>query len=236
MSPCHKVKESLAATIAILADIKTGDIVIDPMVGGGSLLLQAIELQKTRCFVIGSDVEPRPATLARENLASGTADRAGGGGNAALSRSPFDVLFADVRAAPVLREASVDVCISDLPFGKRCLGREALPRLYAQLVTYLARVLMPGTGRAVLMTGDLHLLLGPAGATPFWDPVADSDKTFVRHGPGGWAAIVVMRRSTAPFSHSRRTRIRENRCLRCGGLGHFKRLCPVRPSDVKTPG
>ena len=120
---CHKVKESLAATIAILADIKTGDIVIDPMVGGGSLLLQAIELQNTRCFVIGSDVEPRPATLARENLAIGTADRAGGGGIAAMSRSPFDVLFADVRAPPVLREASVDVCVSDLPFGKRCLVR-----------------------------------------------------------------------------------------------------------------
>lgn len=168
-----------------------------------------------------------PAALARENLASGTPDRAGGRKNTALSRSPFDVMFADVRTAPVLREASVDVCVSDLPFGKRCLGRDALPRLYAKLITFLARVLRPGTGRAVLMTGELHLLLGPAGTTPFWEPVTESDKTFVRHGPGGWAAIVVMRRSVVAFCHSRRARIRENRCLQCGGLGHYKRDCPA---------
>jgi len=206
-----QVRESLASTMAILADIKTGDIVIDPMVGGGSLLLQAIELRGVRCFAIGSDLHKTPARLAKGNLASGTAGRVGcttaaaDVGPASHSRSPFDVMFADVRTISVLREASVDVCISDLPFGKRCLERAQLPRLYAQLLAHLARVLVPATGRAVLMTGALHLLLGPLSTSTLWEPVAESDKSFVRHGPGsGWCSVVVLRRSGVAFKQSSR--------------------------------
>lgn len=211
------MRESLAATIAILADIKTGDIVIDPMVGGGSLLLQAMELRGVRCFAIGSDLQKNPARLAKENLTSGTAGRVGcasadeaGSVAASRSRSPFDVMFADVKTTSVFREASVDVCISDLPFGKRCLEPAQLPRLYAQLLSHLARVLVPGTGRAVLMTGALHLLLGPLSTSQFWEPVVDSDKSFVRHGPGsGWCSVVVLRRSAVAFKQSSRTRSQE---------------------------
>ena len=103
-----------------------------------------------------------------------------------------------------LRAATVDVAVSDLPFGKRCLGVDELPRLYARLLSYLARVLVPGTGRAVLMTGQMHLVLGPAGNTPFWEAVTEVDKLMVRHGPGkGWVTIVVLRRTKTEFAFSR---------------------------------
>lgn len=86
------------ASIALLADVKPGDVVLDPMLGGGSLLLQAIELPK-RCFAIGGDIMPAPVALASANLAAGSM---GWGhelrrADTAARSSPTDVMVADVR-------------------------------------------------------------------------------------------------------------------------------------------
>ncbi len=219
MPSAMSVRESIAAAIARMARVQCGDVVLDPMVGSGSLLVQATEIVPRCGAVIGADIHP--VARARANLCAGSQGFGKIERNDACSnRTAFDVLCADVRRQ-TFRDASIDCVICDLPFGKRCMQRDEIPSLYSRLLGELARVLRPGTGRGVLMTGDAHLILSAMHA-PFWEPVqTNRDRLFVRHGPSsgpgsGWISVIVVRRSVVPFQRSRRARKRSGKCLQCG--------------------
>ena len=52
----------------------------------------------------------------------------------------------------LLRDNSVDVIISDLPFGKRSGSKADNRVLYPRTLNAMARLVKPATGRAVLLT------------------------------------------------------------------------------------
>eukprot|EP00957_Ditylum_brightwellii_P198084 15091327-Ditylum_brightwellii.AAC.1 len=52
-----------------------------------------------------------------------------------------------------LRDSSVDVIVSDLPFGQRCLSTHRLSLLVPLMMYECARVLREGSGRMVLLCG-----------------------------------------------------------------------------------
>ena len=65
-----------------------------------------------------------------------------------------DVIQWDVVNAGCLRDNSVDVVISDLPFGRRSGSKADNRKLYPDTLLSLARLVRPNTGRAVLLTQD----------------------------------------------------------------------------------
>jgi tRNA G10 N-methylase Trm11 len=64
------------------------------------------------------------------------------------------VMHADCAVLPV-RDASVDVLVCDLPFGKQHGTVEGNKELYPRVLSEAARVVRPG-GRAVLLTSDTN--------------------------------------------------------------------------------
>ena len=67
---------------------------------------------------------------------------------------PTDVIQWDVVKAGCFKDNSVDVVISDLPFGRRSGSKFDNKKLYPDTLLSLARLVRPQTGRAVLLTQD----------------------------------------------------------------------------------
>ena len=61
------VRQSISAALIQMAAIRPGDLVLDPMVGGGSLAVEATESPHSGC-VLGGEISPDPARLASANL------------------------------------------------------------------------------------------------------------------------------------------------------------------------
>ena len=71
---------------------------------------------------------------------------------------PIDVAYWDATRLP-LRDQSVDIVISDLPFGKRLGNKIDNRSLYFNALRELARVTKIKTGRAVLLTHDRNSMI-----------------------------------------------------------------------------
>ncbi|XP_051562637.1 THUMP domain-containing protein 3 isoform X1 [Myxocyprinus asiaticus] len=66
---------------------------------------------------------------------------------------PIDIVQWDLCNLP-MRSSSVDIIITDLPFGKRMGSKKKNWELYPLCLREMARVCKPGTGKAVLLTQD----------------------------------------------------------------------------------
>ncbi|KAH6921800.1 hypothetical protein HPB50_004999 [Hyalomma asiaticum] len=181
----HFGPTSLRCTIAYnmlrLCDLKPSDIVCDPMVGGGSIPLEGCVNWPQTMFICG-DNHPLAVQRSYDNLSALNEKRAKASPEArhVFTTTPWrvtllwhcssgqlcmDVCQWNVCALP-LRTASVDVFITDLPFGKRMGSRPDNRVLYPKLLHELARAARPRTGRAVLLTQDkksLSLAVGRQG-------------------------------------------------------------------------
>ncbi|CAK9826149.1 tRNA (guanine(6)-N2)-methyltransferase THUMP3 [Anthophora retusa] len=123
-----------------LAHPNPGDIIIDPMCGGGSIPIEAV-LAYSHAYVIGGDIHPKAILRAKSNF------------DASSIASKIDLLHWNVTQLP-LKDSLVDIVVADMPFGKRS-GRMTDNRiLYKEFLTELGRVMKPLKGRAVLLTYD----------------------------------------------------------------------------------
>ncbi|KAK3258519.1 hypothetical protein CYMTET_32441 [Cymbomonas tetramitiformis] len=129
----------IAWALGRAADIGPGDVVLDPMCGRGLILLESAR-QWSQGMYIGVDIDRAQLQDARENSAQ------------ARIGSAVTWMHGDCTALP-LRDASVDVVICDLPFGKMHGSVEGNVVLYPKMLDEAARVVKPG-GRAVLLTSD----------------------------------------------------------------------------------
>jgi SAM-dependent methyltransferase len=139
----------IAAVLVRLAKIEPGQSVLDPFCGAGTLLVLAGEMAAPG-RLLGLDVHREWLPMAAANLR----DR---GLSAALAR-------ADARRLPVASGA-VDRVVANLPFGKRVGSHKINTGLYPAALAEIARVL-PGRGRAVLLTDDKRLLRETVQRTP----------------------------------------------------------------------
>ena len=140
----HFGPTTLRATICYnllrLAHPNPGDIITDPMCGGGSIPIEAT-LVYTKSYVIGGDNHPKAIDRTKSNVDTCT------------TKSKIDLVHWNVQQLP-LKDSCVDIVITDMPFGKRS-GRMIDNRiLYKQFLVELGRVVKPSTGRAVLLTYD----------------------------------------------------------------------------------
>ncbi|XP_035883784.1 THUMP domain-containing protein 2 isoform X2 [Phyllostomus discolor] len=131
------LRSTVAWAMASVAEIKAGALVLDPMCGLGTILLEAAK-EWPDAHYVGADVSDAQLRGARDNLkAAGLEDK-------------IALLQVSVVELPLPSE-SVDVIISDIPFGKKFkLGKDI-----KSILREMERVLHAG-GTVVLLLSEAH--------------------------------------------------------------------------------
>ncbi|XP_046582271.1 THUMP domain-containing protein 2-like isoform X2 [Haliotis rubra] len=140
------LRSTVAWIMAHLADIQTGDVVLDPMCGKASILVEAVQdLLINKAHYMGFDISDGQLDHALENRMSA--------GTQLLDLGAASVLYLPVR------DQSVDKIVCDAPFGYKHTMEMKLDLFYPMLIHQIARVLRVG-GTAVVMTScDLKATL-----------------------------------------------------------------------------
>lgn len=134
------LRATICAGLLRYANIQPGDVVIDPMCGGGSIPIEGC-LSYPEAFNFGGEIHDKAM------------ERCAGNAKAISKNGATDFVKWDVTKIP-LRDNSVDVFVTDLPFGKRSGSKSDNRVLYPKILNSMARVVRPTSGRAVLLTQD----------------------------------------------------------------------------------
>uniref|UniRef100_A0A2K6LEW7 U6 snRNA (guanine-N(2))-methyltransferase THUMPD2 n=1 Tax=Rhinopithecus bieti TaxID=61621 RepID=A0A2K6LEW7_RHIBE len=132
------LRSTIAWAMASLADIKAGAFVLDPMCGLGTILLEAAK-EWPDVYYVGADVSDSQLLGTWDNLkAAGLEDK-------------IELLKLSVIELPLPSE-SVDIIISDIPFGKKFkLGKDI-----KSILQEMERVLHVGGTIVLLLSEDHH--------------------------------------------------------------------------------
>ncbi|XP_019503388.1 PREDICTED: THUMP domain-containing protein 2 isoform X2 [Hipposideros armiger] len=131
------LRSTIAWAMASVAEIKAGMFVLDPMCGFGTILLEAAK-EWPDVYYVGADVSASQLLGAYDNL------------TAAGLKDKIELLKVSVIELPLPSE-SVDVIISDIPFGKKFkLGKDI-----RSILQEMERVLHVG-GTVVLLLSEAH--------------------------------------------------------------------------------
>ena len=149
------LRPTLAAAMVYLSRPRPDDRFCDPMCGAGTLLAERVQAGPYR-LLVGGDIAPEALRAARANLRSLAR---------ALPVSAWQL--DDLRGGTVLHEwdaqglslrtGSLNVVVSNLPFGEQIGSHQENPVLYDRFFSQLTRVLERG-GRAVLLTSERDLM------------------------------------------------------------------------------
>lgn len=134
------LRPTVAAAMSLLSHPTAQDIVLDPLCGAGTILIERALLAPVK-EVLGGDIRKEAVTMARRNA------------QAAGVRAHWRVW--DARKLP-LESASVNRILTNLPFGKQIGTHEANTRLYAELAKEFQRVLAED-GILVTLTSEDRL-------------------------------------------------------------------------------
>ncbi|MBN1641577.1 MAG: RNA methyltransferase [Anaerolineae bacterium] len=146
------LRPSLAAAMVQLSQPRPGDRFCDPMCGAGTILAERA-LHGPFGELVGGDMDPDALQAAAANLMHVPA----------VGRAQVLHLW-DARALP-FRSLSLDVIVSNLPFGVQVGTHTDNVALYTRFFREMARCLRPG-GRAVLLSGEKALVRDLLRDTP----------------------------------------------------------------------
>jgi len=130
------------------ANIESGDLVLDPMAGSGAIPVENIVAwndEEWRSFTLCSDLTHSIISKSKINMRAVSK----------IKNPPSDVMRSDVTYCPI-RDGTIDVVVTDLPFGHRHGSKTANRSLYPKMMLELSRITRPVTGRAVLLTKDFR--------------------------------------------------------------------------------
>ncbi|XP_029007619.1 THUMP domain-containing protein 3 [Betta splendens] len=143
------LRSTLCYGMLRLCKPQPSDIILDPMCGTGAIPLEgAIEFSSS--FYIAGDNNDMAVNRTVNNVCHMQKRRAEKG---RVSGLPIDTVRWDLCSLPV-RTSSVDIIITDMPFGKRMGSRKKNWDLYPSCLREMARVCRPGSGKAILLTQD----------------------------------------------------------------------------------
>uniref|UniRef100_G1NCR1 THUMP domain-containing protein n=1 Tax=Meleagris gallopavo TaxID=9103 RepID=G1NCR1_MELGA len=145
------LRSTLAYGMLRLCDPQPTDIIIDPMCGTGAIPIEGA-MEWPGCYHIAGDNNPQAVKRAASNICSLLKKNENKESSASLG-VPLDIVQWDICNLP-LRTGSVDVIVTDMPFGKRIGSKKKNWDLYPACLMEMGRICTPGTGRAVLLTQD----------------------------------------------------------------------------------
>jgi len=137
------LRGTIAYNMARVCKIQPGDIVFDPMCGSGCISIEAA-IDWPGTFNIAAD-NAYPAVQRAANNVKHL--------NKHGHKLAVDVINWDVTDMP-LRTNSVDVIVTDMPFGKRIGSVKDNIKMYPAALTELARIARPGVTRGCFLTRD----------------------------------------------------------------------------------
>lgn len=183
----HFGPTTLRATVCYnmlrLCDPKPGDIVVDPLCGGGSIPIEG-GLEFPGIYFIGGDIHEKAVNRFGNNLRD------------LPKELKVDGIWWDATNLP-FKSNSVDIFVTDLPFGKRSGSKSNNKFLYKKLLNELARVARLETGKAVFLTFDKKCFNMAYGLTrSFW-----RQTRYLSINMGGLdAGCFVLQRTSEEFS------------------------------------
>jgi len=142
------LRPTLAAAMVFLSRPRPGDRFCDPMCGAGTILAERALAGSYR-QLLGGDLDPLAVQASMANLAPWCRSSPSAGGGCVLN-------LWDARSLPV-RTGSLDVIVSNLPFGEQIGSHQENPALYRRFLSEAGRTLRPG-GRAVLLSSEKDLM------------------------------------------------------------------------------
>jgi hypothetical protein len=151
LSGLVRLRPSTANILLHLAQVKAGDVVMDPCAGIGTLPIEAL-FGPSPVVALGGDLVLSPQGLSSVAANYSKEATITQRGLQSLPSSVANFMAWDAGNIP-LRTGVVDAIVSDLPFGQRCLSTAKLTNLLPLIVGECARVLRPGTGRMILLCG-----------------------------------------------------------------------------------
>ena len=132
------LKPTAARALVALSQPRPDDIFLDPMAGAGTILRERIDAGAA-ALVLGGDSEGAALDAARTNAGKRTS-----------------LVKWDATRLP-LPDRSIDVVVTNPPYGRQHEASRGLQRLYARATREMARVLRPD-GRCVILTGEPAVL------------------------------------------------------------------------------
>ncbi|MBF6561104.1 MAG: RNA methyltransferase [Candidatus Binataceae bacterium] len=135
------LRPSVAAALAWLSEPAPEDVMLDPMCGAGTVLIERAHLGRYAAL-IGGDRDATALAAARENVGP--------------RYKPIE-LHSWEATALALGDASVSKIVTNLPWGMRHGSHTDNRRLYPQLLAEFRRVLKKG-GRLVMLTAETRLM------------------------------------------------------------------------------
>jgi 23S rRNA G2445 N2-methylase RlmL len=135
------LRPSIAAAMAWLSEPRDNDVVLDPMCGAATILIERAHLGRY-ATLLGGDVDPAAIDDARTNVGP--------------RYKPIELRKWDAVALP-LEASSIDAIVTNLPWGARVGSHRENRHLYPRLLAEFKRLLRK-TGRMVLLTSETRLM------------------------------------------------------------------------------
>ncbi|KFP78980.1 THUMP domain-containing protein 3, partial [Apaloderma vittatum] len=145
------LRSTLAYGMLRLCDPQPTDIIVDPMCGTGAIPIEGAT-EWPGCYHIAGDNNPQAVKRAANNICSLLKKNENKESSTSLG-IPLDIIQWDICNLP-LRTGSVDIIVTDMPFGKRIGSKKKNWDLYPACLMEMGRICTPGTGRAALLTQD----------------------------------------------------------------------------------
>lgn len=186
----NSMHPAIAHWMARTADVGPTDVVLDPMAGSGTTLLECgllpwpkrprggetntVEGRYAGCAIgLAGDLTVDDCVLQYRNFLPSEVDLAlrghalmGGGDNYRVHSEQLGGGNQwDAQRLP-LRPGCIDVVLCDMPFGQRCGNKAINGRLYPPIMEEIRRVLRPPEGRALILSTEHELLCQLLGVLP----------------------------------------------------------------------
>ena len=130
---------TIAAAMCFVARPQPRETVLDPCCGSGTLLAEAHGLQSSLAKLSGFDIDSEAISVARENL----------------RKIPYGEAHTGDGTATARADASIDLVLANLPFGKQYGSKLDNPQLYEGILRESMRLAKKPGWRAVLLTSDV---------------------------------------------------------------------------------
>ncbi len=135
------LRPSVAAALGWLSDPDGADIVLDPLCGAGTVLIERAHLGRYR-MLLGGDRDEAALTAARTNVGP--------------RYKPIELIPWEAYELP-LADRSVTRIVTNLPWGVKSGSHAENARLYPRMLAEFCRVMSPD-GTMVLLTAETRLM------------------------------------------------------------------------------